>query len=79
LNLIIIIWPGPGPSGSGAAGSSLALINSNPKLERILDDIRMLLDDLKESGVTTKFDYIIVDNIQTGMDKLNKIKSSVSM
>jgi hypothetical protein len=71
--------PGMSSSGSGAAGSSSALIGTNPKLERTLDDIRILLAYLRNEGVTTRFDYLSVDNIRKGMDKLEDIEEDVTI
>jgi len=70
--------PGMNSRGSGAAGSSLLLPNSNPRMERTLASIESLLADLRDRGVTTRFDYIAVNKIKKGMDKLADIESSVS-
>jgi hypothetical protein len=67
--------PGMSTSGSGAGGSSPSLIGADPRLVRTLDRLNRILDN----GVTTRFDYVAVDNLRKGMNKLEDIESDVSM
>ena len=71
--------PGISSSGSTAAGSSSGLIGSDPELKYLMKQNTMFLSLLNKRGVKTHFDYIDIDKIQKGLDKLSDIRDKVSM
>jgi hypothetical protein len=65
-------------SSSNTQAASL-MISNNPKMERTLDYLLDVLIDLKQEGVSTRFNYLDIDKIRRGMDTLDEIKNKSSL
>ncbi len=61
-------------SGQGAAG----LLQSDPEMKAILRGVRKLLSKLDADGVKTVWGYKEIDNVRTGMNRLEGIEEDVS-
>lgn len=71
--------PGISASGTGAAGSTPAIVATNPRLENALIQLNRILSNLDSNGVNMKFGYIEADNVRKGIDKINSIEDEVTM
>lgn len=71
--------PGMSSSGSGTAGSSSMLIGSDPELKNLIRENIRVNKMLLRDGVTTRFDYLSVNNVRKGIKNLEKIESDVTM
>lgn len=70
---------GPGYGAAAAAVSSPSIITRDPRTDKVFELLIGLLSDLKRNGVKTNFDYLAVDNLRKGIDRLEENESDVSI
>jgi hypothetical protein len=70
---------GPGINASGAAGSSSALIGSDPELKALIRENLRINKMLLRDGVKNNWPWQDVDNMRKGLNRLEEIEGDVTM
>jgi hypothetical protein len=70
---------GGGGSQTIGGGSGAALISTDPELKVLIRQNTLLLAALRREGVKTVWGYKDIDNVRTGMTKLEDIEGEVSL